>query len=192
MSQALEIITMFTSELSNYLSSNIHFTEDVQTKKRKILVDSQETTSSSSHIMVNNNNNKILIEPVIILLVQFLKAFKSSANTLYKENFQKACKTFFTDFINPIILLTTTNLLTNNNKVDKSTYSKLVWTSLNLHHTLVDISDLYWKNTSSNNKHQFITNLQKITMFKDPKLILFMVFFIADQLLFFKEREESF
>nr|CAG8512057.1 6485_t:CDS:10 [Entrophospora candida] len=73
MSQALEIITIFSSELSNYLSSNLYFTKDAQTKKRKILVD-----------------------------------------------------------------------------------------------------NLYWKNTSSNNKHQFITNLQKLTMLEDPKLILFV------------------
>ncbi|CAJ0650702.1 4774_t:CDS:10 [Entrophospora sp. SA101] len=144
MSQALEIITIFSSELSNYLSSNLYFAKDAQTKKRKILVDT----------------------------------FKTSTNALYKESFQKACEAFFTDYINPIILSTTTDLLTNNNdnnsKVDKSTYSKLVWTALNLHHTFVDISDLYWKNTSSNNKHQFITNLQKLTMLEDPKLILFM------------------
>jgi hypothetical protein len=151
-SQAIEIITLFTSELfrlPGFFEQSI--TINRSNKRRKL--DEENITDTK------------IVEPLILLMGKFLKALRILAS--FKDETDKVFQTIFDRFIYPI-------LSCDYGDKDELLHENLSYAALSLHHVLVDISTTYWKNVAT---PHFVDILFNATL-RNPKSILFLVCFI--------------
>ncbi|GBB89028.1 hypothetical protein RclHR1_15690003 [Rhizophagus clarus] len=147
-SQAIEIIALFTSELFSlpgFFEQSIAINKS--NKRRKL--DEKNITDMK------------IVDPLILLMVKFLKALKISVS--FKDETDKVFQTIFDRFIHPILSRDYSNK-------DELLHENLLYAALNLHHVLVDISTTYWKNVATSH---FVDILFNATL-KCPKSILFL------------------
>ncbi|CAG8669631.1 5359_t:CDS:2, partial [Scutellospora calospora] len=148
MTQACDLIALFTSELCDvYLPSFLSQAVDIkiQNKKRKL----------ENQAVVPLLPSMGQIESLIIFIVRFLRALRITS--VSRNEIEKAFRTLFDQFIFPVL---STKLDDKNKHIDIMTYA-----ALSLHHCLVDISPLYWKEVLT---PEFITVLDNISS-TDPK-----------------------
>ncbi|CAI2184726.1 9675_t:CDS:10, partial [Funneliformis geosporum] len=155
MLQAIGIMASFTSEvcdvcLSGFIEQS-KFTKLLNKNKRRKL--DKERTPDIKIVQI--------IEPLILLISSFLKALRFTA--LFRDELEKEFKKMFDRFIYPILSI-------NYDDKDEFLFGKMTYAALSLHNVLVDISLIYWKNTST---PHFITILCDTT-FTYPKSKLFL------------------
>ncbi|CAG8653185.1 5207_t:CDS:10 [Funneliformis caledonium] len=153
MPQAIEIITSLTSEVCDVcLSGFIEHSKFAKllNKRRKL---EKERASDVKTVQI--------IEPLILLMSSFLKALRITVS--FKDELEKEFQAIFDRFIYPI-------LSCDYGDKDELLCGKMTYAALSLHHVLVDISLIYWKNTST---PHFMTILCDNT-FKNPKSMLFL------------------
>ncbi|CAG8553412.1 19385_t:CDS:10, partial [Dentiscutata erythropus] len=147
MTQACELISLFTAELPSFLCQEID--ARTQNKKRKL-----ESKAVNPFLPRVNQ-----IEPRIIFIVRFLRALKITS--VSRDEIEKSFQSLFDLFIFPIL----SAKLDDRYECD-SVSDIMIYAALNLHHCLVDISPLYWEKAVNS---EFISILDNISSI-DPKL----------------------
>ncbi|CAG8516689.1 14477_t:CDS:10 [Cetraspora pellucida] len=153
MTQACELINLFTTELcETYLSNFLDQKTDMKTQnKRRKLEDKGVTPLPKTN----------QLEPRIIFIIRFLRALRITS--VSRDEIEKTFQSLFDLFIFPV-LSTKLN--------DKNEYNRdiMIYAALNLHYCLVDISPLYWEKTVT---PEFTSVLDGVSSI-DPKVNLFL------------------
>ncbi|CAG8512640.1 9264_t:CDS:10 [Cetraspora pellucida] len=153
MTQACELINLFTTELcETYLSNFLDQKTDTKTQnKRRKLEDKGVTPLPKAN----------QLEPRIIFIIRFLRALRITS--VSRDEIEKTFQSLFDLFVFPVL----STKLNDKNEYDRDI---MIYAALSLHYCLVDISPLYWEKTVT---PEFTSVLDSVSSI-DPKVNLFL------------------